>query len=52
MPVFLNVPGKGTLFSEPLAKTGAADREQIYGEVGLKYGNERAHAVMNGLKVA
>jgi hypothetical protein len=51
MPVFLNVPGKGTLFSEPLAKTGAADREQIYGEVGLKYGNEKAHGKITGLKV-
>lgn len=51
MPVFLNVPGKGTLFSEPLARTGAADREQIYGEVGLKYGNERAHAVLTGIKL-
>lgn len=51
MPVFLNVPGKGTLFSEPLAKTGAADREQIYGEIGLKYGLERHHGVITGLAV-
>jgi Family of unknown function (DUF5309) len=42
-PVFLNVPGKGFLFQEPLAKVGSADRAQIYGEVGLKYGNERKH---------
>lgn len=48
-PVFMNVPGKGVLFSEPLAKTGASDKEQLYGEVGLKYGNEKAHAVMTGL---
>ncbi|WP_432131260.1 SU10 major capsid protein [Streptomyces tendae] len=51
MPVFLNVPGKGVMFEEPLAKTGASDEVQIYGEVGLKYGNERAHAVMTGLAV-
>lgn len=51
-PVFLNIPGKGTLFSEPLAKTGASDEEQMYGEVGLNYGNERSHAVLTGLKVA
>lgn len=48
-PVFLNVPGKGVMFEEPLAKTGASDEVQLYGEIGLKYGNERAHAVMTGL---
>ncbi|MEV8623404.1 DUF5309 family protein [Streptomyces sp. NPDC051079] len=48
-PVFLNVPGKGVMFEEPLAKTGASDEVQLYGEIGLEYGNERAHAVMNGL---
>lgn len=51
MPVFLNVPGKGVFFEEPLAKTGASDKVQLYGEVGLKYGNERAHAVQTGLAV-
>ncbi|MFB7029668.1 MULTISPECIES: DUF5309 family protein [unclassified Streptomyces] len=51
MPVFLNIPDKGVFFEEPLAKTGAADKVQLYGEVGLKYGNERAHAVMTGLAV-
>ncbi|MYW03469.1 DUF5309 family protein [Streptomyces sp. SID3343] len=50
-PVFLNIPGKGVMFEEPLSKTGASDQVQLYGEVGLKYGNERAHAVMDGLKV-
>jgi hypothetical protein len=43
-PRILQIPGKGFLFVEPLAKTGAADRSQIYGEVGLEYGNERKHA--------
>ncbi|WP_060880621.1 SU10 major capsid protein [Streptomyces scabiei] len=51
MPVFLNVPGKGVFFEEPLAKTGASDEVQLYGEIGLKYGAERAHAVMTGLVV-
>jgi hypothetical protein len=50
-PVFLNVPGKGVFFEEPLAKTGASDAVQIYGEVGLKFGNEKAHGVLRGLKV-
>jgi hypothetical protein len=42
-PVFLNIPGKGHFFVEPLAKTGAANRVQLYGEIGLKYGNEKKH---------
>jgi hypothetical protein len=49
-PVFLEVPGKGHFFSEPLAKTGAKDRVQLYGEVGLAYGNEKAHAKITNLK--
>ena len=48
-PVFLEIPGKGFLFVEPLAKTGAADRFQIYGEIGLKYGNEKAHGKITNL---
>jgi hypothetical protein len=48
-PVFLNIPGKGVLFEEELAKTGASDKTQIYGEIGLKYGNQAAHGVLRGL---
>ena len=48
-PVFLNIPGKGVLFEEELAKTGAADKTQIYGEIGLEYGNQAAHGVLRGL---
>lgn len=50
-PVFLNVPGKGAFFEEPLAKTGSSDDVQLYGEIGLQYGNERAHAQLRGLAV-
>lgn len=50
-PVFMDIPGKGHFFEEALAKTGSADNVQIYGEIGLEYGNERAHAVMTGLKI-
>ena len=50
-PVFLEVPGKGHFFAEPLAKTGASDEVQLYGEVGLAFGNEKAHGVLRGLKV-
>ncbi|QDY06158.1 hypothetical protein FJK98_02430 [Micromonospora sp. HM134] len=49
-PVYLEVPGKGHMFEEPLAKTGAKDRNQLYGEVGLAYGNQLKHAKMTGLK--
>ena len=42
-PVFLPIPGKGFLFVEELARSGAAEKRQIYGEMGLKYGNEKAH---------
>lgn len=47
-PVYLEVPGKGHFFAEELAKTGATDRTQLYGEVGLEYGNERAHGKLTG----
>lgn len=42
-PVFLPIPGKGFLFAEELARSGAAEKRQIYGEIGLEYGNEKAH---------
>lgn len=51
-PVFLEIPGKGHFFEEPLAKIGASDRVQIYGEIGLKWGNEKAHGIIRGLPVA
>jgi len=48
-PRFLEIPGKGHFFVEPLAKVGAADRDQLYGEIGLEYGNERTHAKLLGV---
>ena len=45
-PAFLEIPGKGHFFAEPLAKTGSADKVQIYGEIGLNYGNEKKHGVL------
>lgn len=50
MPVYLEVPDNGHFFQEPLAKTGATDDTQLYGEVGLKYGNEKTHAKILNLK--
>lgn len=48
-PRFLEIPGKGYFFVEPLAKVGAAERDQLYGEIGLEYGNERQHAKLVGV---
>lgn len=48
-PVYLEVPGKGHFFAEPLAKTGASEKVMLYGEVGLDYGNEKAHGYITGL---
>lgn len=48
-PVFLEVPNKGHLFVEPLAKTGSADKYQVYGEIGLEYGPESWHGVIADL---
>lgn len=50
-PVYLEVDGKGHFFAEPLAKTGASEDVQLYGEVGLAYGPETAHGIITGLKV-
>lgn len=47
--VFTEIPGKGHMFAEPLAKTGASEKVQLYGEVGLKYGAEQHHGVLRGL---
>lgn len=50
-PVYLETPGKGHFFAEPLAKTGASEDVQLYGEIGLAYGAEQAHGIITGLKV-
>ena len=49
-PVFQVVPGKGVLFEEPLAKIGASDRVQIYGQIGLAHGPAFLHGAVTGLK--
>ena len=51
-PVFMEIPGKGFFFQEPLAKVGAADKSQTYGEVGLEYGSEIFHGKITGLDPA
>jgi hypothetical protein len=49
VPTFLEIPGKGHFFSEPLAKTGAFDLVQIYGEIGLEYGPEQFHGQITAI---
>lgn len=48
-PVFQDVPGKGVLFLEDLAKTGAAEKKQIYGEIGLAHGPAFLHGSITNL---
>jgi len=43
------VPGKGNLFLEPLAKIGASEKHQIYGQLGLDHGPEFMHGHISGL---
>ena len=43
-PAFLEIPGKGHFFAEPLPVSGASVKVQLYGEIGLEYGNEAKHA--------
>ena len=48
-PVFLDIPGKGHFFVEPLAQSGAAYKYQVYGEIGLEYGPEEFHGKITNL---
>ena len=49
-PVEQPVPGKGNFFLEPLAKEGAGEKYQIFGQIGLDYGDELLHGKITGLK--
>lgn len=48
-PRFLPIPGKGHFFTEPMAKTKAAEETQLYGEIGLEYGPEEWHGQITAL---
>ena len=48
-PVFQPVPGKGNFFVEDLSKTGASDKKQIFGQVGLDHGPAFLHGSIYGL---
>ncbi|MCL2828352.1 MAG: DUF5309 domain-containing protein [Oscillospiraceae bacterium] len=49
-PVFQVVPGKGVLFTEELAKTGASEKLQLFGQIGLAHGAGFLHGAITGLK--
>ena len=42
-PVIQPVPGKGNFFLEPLARTGAGQKYQLFGQIGLDHGPEWYH---------
>ena len=48
-PVFQAVPNKGVLFEEPLAKVGASDKIQIFGQIGLDHAPAFLHGCIYGL---
>lgn len=48
-PVFQPVPKKGNFFYEVLARTGAAESGQIFGQIGLDFGPKFAHGTLTGL---
>ena len=49
-PVFQVVPNKGVLFEEELAKTGASDKIQIFGQIGLDHAPAFLHGCIYNLK--
>lgn len=48
-PVYQPVPGKGNFFVEPLAKVGAGQKYQMFGQIGLDYGAEWYHGKFTGI---
>ena len=51
-PVHQSVPGKGNFFLEPLAKTGAGEKYQLFGQMGLDHGPEWYHGKFTGISTA
>lgn len=48
-PVIQPVPGKGNFFLEQLAKTGAGEKYQLFGQLGLDHGPEWYHGKFTGV---
>lgn len=48
-PVYQPVPEKGNFFLEPLSKTGAGQKYQLFGQIGLDHGPEWYHGKFTGI---
>lgn len=48
-PVYQPVPGKGNFFLEQLAKVGAGEKYQLFGQIGLDHGPEWYHGKFTGI---
>ena len=48
-PVYQPVPGKGNFFLEELAKVGAGQKYQLFGQIGLDHGPEWYHGKFTGI---
>ena len=48
-PVYQPVPKKGNFFLEQLAKTGAGEKYQLFGQIGLDHGPEWYHGKFTGI---
>ena len=48
-PVLQPVTGKGNFFLEALAKTGAGEKYQLFGQIGLDHGPEWYHGKFTGI---
>lgn len=51
-PVYQPVPSKGNFFLEQLAKTGAGEKYQLFGQIGLDHGPEWYHGKFTGISTA
>lgn len=51
-PVEQRTPNKGNFYREQLAKTGAGEKYQIFGQMGLDYGPEHYHGKITNISTA
>jgi hypothetical protein len=51
-PCFMITPGKPAVFFEPLAKTGAAESEQLFTMFGVDYTNADLHGCIKNLSTS
>ncbi len=49
-PAYLRIPERGHFFLEPVARTGAYDALQLYGEIGLQHGPAVNHGKLTGIR--